>query len=68
MNTIKILAVLFLAVALSACNEDCKEKVKPNCITTFELRPACGCNDKTYDNPSSAECIGIEEYTFGACN
>ena len=68
MNTIKILAVLFLAMALSACNKDCKEKVKPNCIVTFKLRPVCGCNGKTYDNSSSAECNGIEKYIFGACN
>ena len=67
----KILTVLISAFALmtlTSCEKDgCSEKNIPNCLATLELNPVCGCNGKTYGNPSIAECSGIEEYRLGAC-
>lgn len=57
-----------------SCNGDdeskglCVEESKENCVVTFELNPVCGCNGITYENPSTAECNGIDDYMMGACN
>ena len=61
-------AGFFSLLALSSCGKnDCKEKIKEDCVVTYEFNPVCGCNEKTYDNPSVAACSGIEDYTMGAC-
>lgn len=64
MKTLIFMSVLTI---LSCSRTDCEEKVKVNCAVTFELNPVCGCNEKTYPNPSSAKCNGIEKYTLGEC-
>ena len=66
--------ILGLVLVSASCNEDdgvngkCIEEKKDSCVVTFELNPVCGCNGTTYENPSKAECSGIDDYTIGACN
>ncbi|SHG30530.1 hypothetical protein [Flagellimonas flava] len=49
-------------------NGDCVESKKEDCVVTFEINPVCGCNGVTYENPSTAACHGIENFTMGACD
>lgn len=71
-KSFKIVAALTLFLA--SCNtddeenRDCMEEKKDNCVVTFELNPVCGCNGITYENPSTAKCNGIDDYTIGECN
>lgn len=68
MNKIGWPLMIFCTTLLMSCNKgDCMEKEKNNCLVTHELNPVCGCNGVTYDNPSTAECNNIPEYTIGAC-
>nr|WP_277612688.1 hypothetical protein [Eudoraea chungangensis] len=66
-----MVAILLIGVSCNEddeINEECREQKKESCVVTFELDPVCGCNGVTYDNPSTAECNGIDNYTRGACN
>ena len=66
----RILCLAFLSIMLLGCDkeaEECVEKVKDSCVVTFELYPVCGCNGVTYENPSTAECNGITDFTMGRC-
>ncbi|RTQ45326.1 kazal domain protein [Hymenobacter gummosus] len=36
-------------------------------IVTDELNPVCGCDGKTYDNPSYAKRAGVRSYVVGPC-
>lgn len=69
MKCYPFIASCFLTIALLACSKGkkCQEQKIPDCIVTFELNPVCGCNGKTYSNPSEASCMGITEFTNGAC-
>lgn len=63
-----LLVMIFSTTFLISCNkDDCIEKKKEECIVTFELNRVCGCNGVTYENPSTAECSNISDYTMGAC-
>lgn len=63
------LFAFFLLFTPISCKKDnnCKEDPIPGCIVTYELNPVCGCNGKTYSNPSEAECSGIDNYKEGKC-
>lgn len=57
-----------LCINFSQCEkDDCKEKIKTDCICTENYDPVCGCNNKTYGNACMAECSGITEHTKGSC-
>lgn len=62
-----IYSISMIIVGLSSCSKDCKEHPKKDCYTTHDINPVCGCNGKTYGNPSEANCAGIDNYTYGAC-
>ena len=73
----KILRIFFcicvplsIIVFSSSCEHetDCSPLV-PNtpCVSSKEYNPVCGCDNKTYGNPSMAKCAGIDKYTFGTC-
>lgn len=63
--------ILFLTFILSTASnckkEECVENPKPDCVCTMEYDPVCGCNNVTYGNACSAECMGIYKYTKGPC-
>ena len=65
-----LICIAFFGMLLIGCNkdEDCVDKKKDSCVVTFEINPVCGCNGVTYENPSTAECSSISDYTMGACN
>lgn len=68
MNKIKFVLVLcFVALLVCCSKDDCKEKRMNDCAVTFELNPVCGCNGVTYENPSTAKCSNIIDYTLGPC-
>jgi hypothetical protein len=57
-------------VLLFACThtqDDCVEKIKPDCFCTEEYNPVCGCNNKTYGNACEANCSNIYQFTPGKC-
>lgn len=63
---------LFLAFGASfqSCNQnECQTGTPdPNCACYEIYAPVCGCDDVTYSNDCYAECVGITDYTEGACN
>lgn len=68
-----ILSCVFFMVILFtmvSCQKDkqCIEQTQPTCLCTMQYEPVCGCNEKTYGNPCSAECSGITNYTMGECD
>lgn len=66
-----MVALLLVVVSCNeedVINEDCKEVKKESCVVKFEIDPVCGCNGVTYENSSTAECNGIDDYTRGACD
>ena len=63
------LLMITLSMGVIACEKDknsCKEK-QVYAAWTEEYNPVCGCNNKTYDNPSHAEAYSITDYTMGKC-
>lgn len=48
-------------------NNNCIEKINPDCFCTMHYDPVCGCNNKTYGNACMASCSGITEYVEGEC-
>jgi hypothetical protein len=64
---LKILSFGIVILFIGCNKNDCEEQVVEDCVMTYELNPVCGCNEKTYANPSIASCHGIEEFTLGAC-
>jgi len=69
MKVLSTVLGLAMTFTLFSCSEsDCQEHKKEDCVVTYELNPVCGCNGKTYDNPSVAQCHGIDDYEPGACD
>jgi hypothetical protein len=64
--SIKTALILSVILFTTACRKGCQEK-KCTGFVSHELNPVCGCNNITYENPSFAQCFGIEKFTFGAC-
>lgn len=62
-----LLLLLLFTGAFSACEKDCVEKRKENCVCITLYDPVCGCNDVTYGNGCEAECSGITDYVKGPC-
>lgn len=60
-------SLLAMGTAKGCTKEDCKEKVKEDCVCTMQYDPVCGCNQKTYSNACMAECHGITKYVKGEC-
>lgn len=70
-NTINfIFSLFFTAFIMLSCDKEevSKCEVKPCNDPVIALYdPVCGCNEVTYSNSAEAECIGISDYTKGAC-
>ena len=71
-RSLTIAAIAFLGLLSSQMScisipaDECIEK-PCNSGCSREMKPVCGCNDKTYHNPCLAECHGIMHYTEGPC-
>ncbi len=68
----KKLVTLMLLTAALGCQKDtieadCVEKPSDGRACTYDYRPVCGCNGKTYGNACGAESVGITKYTEGEC-
>ena len=61
--------VIFAALIYSSCGkiDYCRGDPLDKCYITLEAHTICGCNGKTYGNPSTAACDGITDYTEGEC-
>ncbi|MEM1009181.1 MAG: Kazal-type serine protease inhibitor, partial [Myxococcota bacterium] len=42
-------------------------RVRPT-ICTQEIRPVCGCNGRTYNNPCKAYSVGVSVLKEGPCS
>ena len=62
-------SALLLLSTFIACKPtgECVESPIKDCITTMEYAPVCGCNNKTYPSPGTAECNNIKTWTKGVC-
>ena len=67
MKNLKILIILSVLVATTACQKDCQEKTNDGRACELIYDPVCGCNNKTYGNGCEAESFGITNYTQGVC-
>lgn len=65
-NIVPLVILLWLALPICCSKDNCVEKKKESCVVTFELNPVCSCNGVTYENPSTAKCNSIDDYTMGA--
>jgi hypothetical protein len=70
-----LFSLLLGGLLLSSCDkcgpapDDCidPELARRTKFVTHELNPVCGCDGKTYDNPSIAKSAGVRAYTVGEC-
>ena len=68
MKTILSIGLISLFSLLSCSKDKCEENPKDDCYVTYEYNPCVRlAMEKTYANPSEADCQGITEYTSGAC-
>jgi hypothetical protein len=61
-----VLASLISIMTSCSSKSNCEAVNNPNCVSTKEINPVCGCDGKDYDNPSLAECAGVS-YKLGSC-
>jgi hypothetical protein len=63
-----VLASLGCIMTSCSSKNNCEPVSNPqNCIITFDINPVCGCDGKTYDNRTEAECFGVS-YRPGPCD
>lgn len=66
-SSILILSIALLSLTACCDHEKCVANPKPDCVTTMDINPVCGCDGVTYTNASVAACNGVDVAHTGAC-
>lgn len=67
MKHLMITAVALLSLAACCDHEKCVAQPKPDCVTTMDINPVCGCDGVTYTNASAAACNSVDVAHNGPC-
>ena len=60
------LGICFLTFISCEASQDCKSNGK-QCACPEIYAPVCGCDNITYENDCTANCVGVEIVSQGKC-